>query len=242
MDTGKMDRNTFNEWIDLFEAQHAGALNAYKTLYLGNGADAKVVGTNLRDLDYGVVQGHGETRIAAAAGVPAIIVGFSEGLEASTYSNFAQARRAFADKTLRPLWRNFCSSTETLVPPPGGAMLWYDDRDIAFLKADVKDNADIQLTKATAMKLLTDAGFEPDSVVTAIEADDLSQLSHSGLYSVQLQPPGTTSSDNVPTPPTANGNGNGPNALASADQRGILPNVDNAQQLAKALLAARAGT
>jgi len=229
--------------VDPHHTHVTGGVVTRNTLYLGHGADAKVVGTNLRDLDYSVVQGHGETRIAAAAGVPAIIVGFSEGLEASTYSNFAQARRAFADKTLRPLWRNFCSSAETIVPAPGGAMLWYDDRDIAFLKADIKDNADVQLTQSTAMKLLTDAGFDPDSVVAAITSNDFSQLSHSGLYSVQLQPPGSSQSDNVPTPSAGgSANGNGSQGLASADPRGILPNVDNAQQLAKALLAARAGT
>src|SRR5206468_3719025 len=113
------------QWVEVFEDQHEGALNAYKTLYLGQGADATVVGSNLKDLDYAIVQGHGETRISAAGGMPAIIVGFSEGLEAATYSNFNQARRLCGDKTLRPWWRNLCASLQTLVPAPPGAELWY---------------------------------------------------------------------------------------------------------------------
>ena len=63
---------------------HEGLWNAYKTLYLGGGADAKIIGSNMQQLDFKTVQGHGETRIAAAAGVPPIIVGLSEGLEAAT--------------------------------------------------------------------------------------------------------------------------------------------------------------
>jgi hypothetical protein len=59
----------------------------------------------MKQIDFKVTQGHGETRIAAAAGVPPIIVGLSEGLEAATYSNYGQARRRFADVTMRPLWR-----------------------------------------------------------------------------------------------------------------------------------------
>lgn len=250
METGKMDVKTFQEWVDKFEGEHSGALNAYKTLYLGQGATATVVGNSLKDLDYAIVQGHGETRIAAAGGVPAIIVGFSEGLEASTYSNFSQARRAFSDRTLRPLWRNFCASMQTLVyPVPGGAELWYDDRDIAFLKEDQKDAAEVQLTKATAMRLLVDAGYTPESVVKAVEADDYTLLEHSGLYSVQLQKPGQESSN---TEPTQNGNNGSSGQLTNGAGKGgdsqksegsaTMPLVGDPEALAKALLAARAGT
>jgi phage portal protein BeeE len=95
---------------ELFDEGHAGLANAYETMFLGGGADAKVVGSDLKQIDFKVTQGHGETRIAAAAGVPPIIVGLSEGLDSATYSNYAQARRRFADMTMRPLWRNAAGS------------------------------------------------------------------------------------------------------------------------------------
>ena len=38
----------FNDWVDAFEQEHAGLFNAYRTLYFGGGADAKVIGANLR--------------------------------------------------------------------------------------------------------------------------------------------------------------------------------------------------
>ena len=259
MDTGKMDRRTFKEWVDLFENEHAGALNAYRTLYLGNGAAATVVGSNMRDLDYSAVQGSVELRIASAGGIHPVILGFDKGLQASSLNNFANARRLTADRTLRPLWRNFAGSLETLVAPPPGSQMWYDDRDIPFLKDDESDEADILLTKSTAARLLVDAGYEPDSVVQALEANDMSQLvgSHTGLYSVQLQPPGSNQTQpqqppqagNQPQgalPPGGNGNGNNPappqpgSAASSADRRLLVSsNIGNVEELAKALLAAR---
>jgi hypothetical protein len=182
----------FNEWVAAFEAKHAGIANAYKTLYLGAGSTVTTVGSDLKQIDFKVTQGAGETRIAAAAGVPPVIVGLSEGLQAATYSNYGQARRRYADLTMRPLWRNAAGSLESIFPPPAGARLWYDDRDIPFLQEDILDAAEIDAKNAASIRTLIDAGFAADSVVDAVTAGDLARLVHTGLFSVQLQPPGTT--------------------------------------------------
>jgi phage portal protein BeeE len=201
----------FAKWIEMFEDSHGeGLMSAYKTMYLGGGADVKVVGSDMRQLDFKVTQGSGETRIAAAAGVPPVIAGFSEGLESATYSNYAQARRRFADGTMRPLWRNIAAALSVLVTVPGGSELWYDDRDIPFLQEDVKDAALVQQTQAVTMNTLIDAGFEPQTVVDAVIAHDYSRLKHTGLVSVQLQEPGT---DPAATNGNGNGNGTPPKAL-----------------------------
>ncbi len=186
------DLAKFNEWVDQMELNHKGSANAYKTLYMGAGADATVVGTNLEQLDFKNVQGAGETRIAAAAGVPPIIAGFSEGLESATYSNYGQARRRFADLTMRPLWRDVAHSLQQIIPTPAGAELWYDDRDIPFLAEDVKDAVESQGIQSRTIRTLTDAGFTPDSAIEAVNAGDWNRLVHSGLFSVQLQKPGST--------------------------------------------------
>jgi len=183
---------SFKEWMKMFSEKHESVANAYKTLYLGGGATAQVIGANLRQMDFKVTQGAGETRIAAAAGVPPIIVGLSEGLEAATYSNYAQARRRFADLTMRPLWRNFSGSLEIIVPAPSGSRLWYDDRDIPALIEDKKDLAEVQQAAAASIRQLVDSGFEADSVVKAISANDMTLLKHTGLFSVQLQAPGSS--------------------------------------------------
>jgi hypothetical protein len=185
------DLNEMREWVEAFKSGHEGARNAYKTMFFGAGADLTPIGANMQQLEFKVTQGAGETRIAADAGVPPVIVGLSEGLQAATYSNYSQARRRFADGTMRPYWRNISGSLARIIDVPQGAELWYDTRDIAFLREDEKDGAAITSLKSVAIKTLVDAGYDPQSVVDAVDSGDLTRLQHSGLVSVQLQPPGT---------------------------------------------------
>lgn len=186
----------FGKFIDKMNETHQGTNNAYKTLYVGGGADVTVAGADLRQLDFKNTQGAGETRICAAGRVPPIIVGASEGLQAATYSNYGQARRAFGDHWARPQWRSACAALESIMDVPERAQLWYDDRDIAFLRDDQKDAAETSWREAQTIRTLIDAGHKPESVKAAVASRDWSLLEHSGLYSVQLQPAGTTA-----TPP-----------------------------------------
>lgn len=185
------DPQLFKQWRDLINEGHNGAANAYKTLFLTAGADAVVVGKDLQQLEFKATQGAGETRIAAAARVHPAVVGLSEGMQGASLNsgNFAAARRLVADGFARPAWRNFAGSMSTLVPPPPGARLWYDDRDIGFLREDRKDAAEIQQIKAATIRQLVDAGYTSDTVVRAVEAENMNLLEHSGLFSVQLQEP-----------------------------------------------------
>lgn len=191
-----VSREQFEAFIDKFDDKYTGSQNAYKTMFLGGGADVKVIGTNFQQMDFSNVQGKSETLIAAAGGVPPIIVGLSEGLASATYSNYSQARRRFADGTLHPLWANAAGSLGQLFNRPKdlpgtSARLWYDASENPFLLEDRKDAAEIEGRKASTIRQLIDAGFKPESVVSAVQAEDMSRLQHSGLYSVQLQPPGT---------------------------------------------------
>jgi phage portal protein BeeE len=192
------DREAIIAFNKRLEAENGGVANAYKTLNLYPGADATVVGSDMKQVDFKQVQGAGETRIAAAGGTPPVIVGLSEGLESATYSNYGQARRRFGDGTIHPLWQNVAGSLAPLLPSPGAVTrLWYDADNIPFLREDEKDAALIQQTRATTVNSLITAGYTPDSVIAAVEADDFRVLEHSGLYSVQLQALGA----DTPTPP-----------------------------------------
>jgi hypothetical protein len=185
----------FDEFVELMSSKHDGPQFAGKTLYTGGGADVTVIGADMRQLDFKVTQGAGETRLAAAAGVPPTVAGLSEGMQGSSLNagNFGQARRQFADMTLSNLWRNAAGSLEVLCPPPPGSRLWYDTRDIPFLREDMKDAAEIQQSQANTIRQLIDAGYTADTVVKAVNNSDWSLLTHSGLFSVQLQAPGTES-------------------------------------------------
>jgi phage portal protein BeeE len=182
----------FKRWVATFKQAHEGRANAYETVFLGAGAKLEAIGSDMKQIDFKTTQGHGETRIAAAAGVPPIIVGLSEGLEAATYSNYGQARRRFADGTMRPNWRQAAGALATIVPSKGAdTRLWYDARDVPFLQEDVKDEADIQQVQASTIGGLVREGFTPASAVVAVLNGDMSLLEHTGLVSVQLLPPGS---------------------------------------------------
>lgn len=194
------DPDLMKKWTTLFREQHEGEANAYKSLVLGQGMDATVVGTDFQQLDFKAVQGAAETRIAAASGVGAVVAQLSEGLQGSSLNsgNYQAARRRTADVTFRPLWDEYFSVLEQIVPVPRNSMLWYDEKFIPFLQDDEKDAAEIQNTRSQTIRSLLDAGFEATSVISAVDNDDFSLLSHSGLFSVQLQEPGSSSPD-IPT-------------------------------------------
>jgi hypothetical protein len=186
----------FDEWVDKVNSGHRGVANAYKTFFLDNGADATVVGANMQQMEFAVTQSAGEVRIAVAAGIPAPVLGILEGLQGSALNagNFSAARRLYADMWARPSWGNFAASMEVLVPAPSNARLWYDARDIPFLAEDEKDAADIQQVKAQTVRSFIDGGFKADDAIKAVEAGDIGLLigKHTGLFSVQLQAPGST--------------------------------------------------
>jgi len=185
-----MKQEVFEAFVKKMDLAHKGAQNAYKTLYLGGGADATVVGSNLQQLDFKVVQGAGETRIAAAAGVHPVIVGLSEGLQGSSLNagNFGQARRQFSEGTLSTLWRNVSSSLATLVPPPSGAELVIDTRDIPFLREDAKDAAEIAQIEASTIVSLGAGGYKRPSIIAAVVARDMTLLEEDPNWiTVQLQ-------------------------------------------------------
>lgn len=182
-------------------AKHTGPDQAFKTLILDEGADVTLIGSSFKDMTFQQVQAAGETRIAAAGGVPPVIVGLSEGLAAATYSNYGMAMRRFADLTARPLWRSGCAALAKLVDVPPGCRLWFDTTDIAALQEGEKERADTMQVLAAAASSLINAGYAPDSIKAALAASDVTLLKHTGLVSVQLQAPGST-----PTPtPTQEG-------------------------------------
>lgn len=201
----KVSAESFDEWVDLFEERHTGSINAFKTLYLASGAEADVVGADLKSIEFQAVQGQGEIRIAGPAGVPPMLIGLSEGLKAATLANYEKARRHFSDATVRPLWRGTCGSLEPIIEVPTGAELWYDAADISYLQEDAKDAAEVQFKQSEALKRLVEAGYTPESAMVAVDSNDLSQLKHSGLVSVQLHPPGSEpgKASEPPAPPSS---------------------------------------
>lgn len=184
----------FKQYVEAYKRSHAGVDNAYKTIHLGGGADVHTVGADLKQLDFKMTQGAGETRIAAASGLGAIVAQFSEGMQGSSLNagNYGAARRRVADGLFRPLWRVAAASLEKFTTPPSGAHLWYADRDIPFLREDAKIASEIEAIKASTINSYVREGFTAESAKAAVDAQDVTLLKHTDLLSVQLQPAGTT--------------------------------------------------
>jgi phage portal protein BeeE len=206
----EVDFETAKSFRRALEKEHKGPENAGKRLYVGGGADATVVGANFQQIDFKAVQGAGETRLAAAAGVPPVIVGFSEGLQGSALNagNYVQSRRRFSDITMHTLWANVAGSFEVLAeprPPGSSVRLTYDARDVPLLREDAKDAAEIIQIQAGTIANLVKEGFIWDTVIPAVTQQNMELLKHSGLMSVQLQKPGEKKPGENGKPPEGNG-------------------------------------
>lgn len=103
---------------------------------------------NLQELEFPGLRANAETRVAAAYGVPPILVGLKAGLDRATYSNMQQARAYFAQTTLRNRWRRYGDQfTNDLAKEFGDDfVLAFDDTRVASLAesraAEVKPLAD----------------------------------------------------------------------------------------------------
>lgn len=205
------NKTQFDAAVDMMEERHAGLANAYRTLYLTAGADATVVGSDLKQIDFKQTQGAGETRISMLSRVPAPLLGISEGLAGSSLNagNFGQARRSFADTWVYPMLQDLAAALAPLISVPKNprtgeedAELWFDVADMPLLREDARDAADIEQVKAATIAALVKEGFTADSAIAAVMGQDMTLLKHTGLVSVQLQPPGMT----APAPAPVNGN------------------------------------
>ena len=171
---------------DAFLQKHAGVERAFRTAFLGGGADLKMIGSNLKDLDSQEVRSQLHKDITLSAGVPPIAAGIWEG----TYANAKESNRALADKKLRYLWLRAVEAFRPLFPAPSGAELWYDASGVSALQSDAIDDATVMAQNAQTMRTLGDGGWDPDSVRDGVSKGDLSGIKHTGNLSVQLTPAG----------------------------------------------------
>lgn len=76
------------------------------------GATVQRMSLNMQELDMTALRRIPETRICAVCLIPAMLVGLAAGLERSTYSNYAEARTAWTEDTLVPLWGGIAGELE----------------------------------------------------------------------------------------------------------------------------------
>lgn len=186
-----------------------GVSNAGKTLYLMAGADATVVGATLKDLDLKAVQSVFENRVSVASRMHAVVLGTSEGMQGSSLNagNFSEAKKSVSQTWYHPTVKSLCSALSGLVDVPTGSRLWFDPKAVALLSEDVQDEAETAMKDASTARTLVEAGFDPNTVTAYLISRDPRDLKHTGNLSVQLQPPGSSESQQGDTQPTEVSNG-----------------------------------
>jgi hypothetical protein len=139
--------------------------------------------------------------------VPAPVLGIAAGLEGSSLNagNFGQARRLFADTWVYPAMQDLSHALAPVIDVPARAELWFDALDVPLLREDAKDAADINFVRAQTIRQLVDGGYTPESAVAATDSGDFRLLKHTGLFSVQLQAPGSQQPTIATTPGGSDG-------------------------------------
>ncbi len=88
-------------------AAEFGGSNRGKVGLLDADSEVQMVGFNMQQLEFPDLRSIAEARVAAAVGVPAILVGLKVGLDRSTFSNLSESRAFFAETTLSNYWRRY---------------------------------------------------------------------------------------------------------------------------------------
>lgn len=108
---------------------------------LDSEADMKQFGFSPEQMELGELHDIPETRIAAVFRVPPIVAGLRAGLQRATYSNFREAREAFTESTLMPLWAMDAAVMQARLVPDFAAsdrriVVAHDLTDVRALQED----------------------------------------------------------------------------------------------------------
>lgn len=135
-----------------------GGDNAGSTAVLSPGATLTALGFSPEQMDLKTLHRVPEERISAALGVPAIVAGLGAGLDRSTYSNFKEAREAFTEMKLLPLWASLAATmTRSLVVDfdrSGSVVIDFDLSTVRALSED-QDALSVRLDRLVKAGILT---------------------------------------------------------------------------------------
>jgi HK97 family phage portal protein len=131
----KPEKDRFrDQWLATYANDRSGA-----PAILDDGMTIERLGLDVQQLAYDALNRVPEARIASAFRIPPIIAGLLIGLEMSTYSNYEQARKAFTQDTLVPLWRAWAAEVESTLGTAFGVYLRHDLTEVASLQEDVNN-------------------------------------------------------------------------------------------------------
>lgn len=164
-----IDQATADQLKARIQAAYGGD-NVGSAAVLSPGAKLDALGFSPEQMDLKVLHRVPEERISAVLGVPAIVAGLGAGLDRSTYSNFAEAREAFTETKLLPLWRGLAGTLQLQLVPDftsdRAIVVDFDTAEVRALGADLNAQA-TRLQTLVAGGILTkdearaELGYEP---------------------------------------------------------------------------------
>ncbi len=97
--------------------QHGGIGNWAEVAVLGQGVSYQQMQMNFREMQFEGLDGRDEARICMAFEMPPILLGAKVGLDASTYSNYKEARSAWYEEWTSPEWKMLASQVDLQLMP-----------------------------------------------------------------------------------------------------------------------------
>lgn len=143
----KLSPQSIDQILASWEKRYGGVQNWYKPTVLDSDAEYQRTGLTFQEMGFTDLDQRNELRICQVLRVPPIIVGTRGGLARSTFSNYGEARKAWWEDTLLPLYKYLSDTIDAQLAPDFG-----DDIDTEWDFSEVpalKDNRDAQWTRAT---------------------------------------------------------------------------------------------
>jgi len=193
---GKLSDDQFIRLKRELEEKHSGAANAGRPLLLEGGLEWQPMGMSPREMEFVVGKREAAREIALAFGVPPMLLGIPGD---NTYSNFAEANRAFHRQTVLPLMDRLCDALSNWIQPTyPGLRLTYDVDQVEALSVE-REAVWSRVEKASF--LTTDekreaVGYEPYSPTTQPGGSILVGGAMMPLDEVGFQPGGAAPSGN----------------------------------------------
>jgi HK97 family phage portal protein len=154
-----------------WEKRYGGYQNWTSPAILDQDAEYQKTGLSFVEMGFDTLDARSEARICAVLDVPPIIIGAKVGLDRATYSNYGQARKAWWEDTLIPLYKNFGDTLNNqllpkYVPTTGERAAW-DFENVPALREET------MAIHTRALESLKSGGITLNEYRILIGEDDL---------------------------------------------------------------------
>lgn len=139
----KLNNEAVSDIRRRWKERYGGFRNWTEPAVLDSDASFQRTGMTVDELALPQMNERSESRICAVMRVPPILVGAQVGLERSTFSNYEEARKAFWEDTLMPVYNNILTELNRgLVPEFGGDIkLVWDFDEVPALTENANDRS-----------------------------------------------------------------------------------------------------